>query len=161
MIWLIRHGETEWSLSGKHTGRTDIPLTANGEAQAKHIGERLADHRFAAVWTSPLSRARRTCELAGLGAQAVIDPDLAEWNYGSDEGHTTEEIQRDRPGWLVFRDGPLGGETLDEVALRAHRVIAKARQIEGDVAIFAHGHFLRISAPAGLACNPQPGGYSR
>jgi probable phosphoglycerate mutase len=158
MIWLIRHGETEWSLSGQHTGSTDIPLTLNGEAQARWIGERLAGHAFAAVWTSPLTRARRTCELAGLSAQAVIDPDLTEWNYGSDEGRTTEEIQRDRPGWLVFRDGPLGGETIEDVALRARRVIAKASEVKGDVALFAHGHFLRILGACWIRLQPSAGG---
>ncbi|HXJ44002.1 MAG TPA: histidine phosphatase family protein [Bryobacteraceae bacterium] len=158
MIWLIRHGETEWSLSGQHTGTTDVPLTANGEAQAKRLGERLAHHNFAAVRVSPLLRARRTCEIAGLGAQAVVDPDLMEWNYGAYEGLTSARIQRDRPGWEVFRDGPLHGESIEDVAVRARRVIAKASQAEGDVALFAHGHLLRILGACWIRLQPSVGG---
>ena len=158
MIWLIRHGETEWSLTGQHTGWNDIPLTATGEAQARHLGERLAGRQFAAVWTSPLQRARRTCELAGYGEQAIADGDLKEWNYGDYEGRTLADIRCERPGWLVFRDGPLNGETLEEVAVRANRVIAKASEVKGDVALFAHGHLLRILAACWIRLNPSVGG---
>jgi broad specificity phosphatase PhoE len=155
MIWLIRHGETEWSLSGAHTGRTDIPLTPAGEESARAIGRELGGREFALVLTSPLSRAIRTCELAGFGEHAQIDPNLAEWNYGEYEGLTTEQIRKQHPGWFLFRDGVPGGETIGQVAARAHDVVDRAAQIEGDVALFAHGHILRILATCWLGLPPE------
>jgi probable phosphoglycerate mutase len=155
-VFAIRHGETAWSLSGQHTGTTDIPLTDNGRRLAERLRPMLAKETFALVLVSPMQRARETCEIAGLGAQAVIDPDLSEWNYGAYEGRTTEEIRREAPGWELFVDGSPGGETPDEVGARADRVIARARQAGGKVALFAHGHILRvvgarwIGSPAGL-----------
>lgn len=154
-LWLIRHGETAWSLSGAHTGRTDLPLTPRGEAKARAIGEKLSGHDFAAVLTSPLQRARRTCELAGLGAQAQIDPNLQEWNYGEYEGLSTADIRRQRPGWSLFRDGVLGGETIAQVAVRGQAVIDRALKADGDVALFAHGHILRILAACWLGVAPE------
>ena len=151
---MIRHGETAWSLSGAHTGRTDIPLTPAGEQRAVKVGETLRGHNFALVLTSPLERARRTCELAGFGANAQIEPNLAEWDYGAYEGKTTADIQRERPGWSLFRDGTQGGETIDEVALRARAVIARAVAANGDVALFAHGHILRILTAGWLELPP-------
>ncbi|HEX4274775.1 MAG TPA: histidine phosphatase family protein [Bryobacteraceae bacterium] len=156
-IWLIRHGETEWSLSGAHTGRTDLPLTAEGERKARALRERLAGHKFALVLTSPLVRARRTCELAGFGAVAQLEPGLMEWDYGAYEGRTTDDIHRDRPGWSLFRDGVPGGETLEQVARRAGAVIERscaATDSGGDVALFAHGHILRILAACWLGLPP-------
>jgi probable phosphoglycerate mutase len=155
MLWLIRHGETAWSLSGAHTGRTDIPLTREGEERAKGIAAKLAGQQFALVLCSPLQRARRTCEISGFGAQARIDPDLLEWDYGSYEGRTTAEIRRDRPDWVLFRDGVPGGETMAQVAVRAERVIAAALEAEGDVALFAHGHILRILTACWLGLPPE------
>ena len=157
MIWLIRHGETEWSLSGAHTGRTDIPLTPNGEESARAIGKELAGQEFELVLTSPLKRARRTCELAGYGEHAQVDPNLAEWNYGSYEGLTSDQIRAQRPGWFVFRDGVVGGETIGQVAARAHDVIDRAVQTQGDVALFAHGHILRILTACWLGLPPEDG----
>jgi probable phosphoglycerate mutase len=155
MLWLIRHGETAWSLSGAHTGRTDIPLTAMGEERASKIGGRLAGQKFALVLVSPLQRARRTCELAGYGAQAVVTPDLLEWNYGSYEGRTTDEIRSERPGWSLFRDGVPEGETIEEVAVRARRAIERAAAADGDTALFAHGHILRILTACWLGLPPE------
>ena len=143
-LWIVRHGETEWSASGRHTSRTDVPLTRPGEEQAAGLRERLAGIAFALVLTSPRRRALETCRLAGFGGRAIVDDDLAEWDYGADEGRTTAEIRRDRPGWTIWRDGPSGGETIDQVAARAERVIARARAADGDVLAFAHGHLLRI-----------------
>ena len=143
-VFAIRHGETAWSLSGQHTGTTDIPLTDNGRRLAERMRPVLAGHAFGLVLCSPMQRARETCELAGLGAAAVIEPDLAEWNYGEYEGITTAKIQETRPGWLIFRDGCPGGESPEQVAARADRVIARARAAYGDVALFAHGHVLRV-----------------
>ena len=140
----IRHGETAWSLSGQHTGTTDIPLTDNGRRLAERMRPVLAKESFSLVLCSPMQRARDTCELAGLGAAAVIEPDLAEWNYGEYEGITTAKIQETRPGWQIFRDGCPGGESPEQVAARADRVIARARAAYGDVALFAHGHVLRV-----------------
>jgi probable phosphoglycerate mutase len=145
-IYLLRHGETEWSLNGKHTGVTDIPLTEKGRTAAQLLQPILAKETFALVLTSPLSRARETCELAGLGKRANVDPDLIEWNYGEYEGLTTETIRLTRPGWSVFRDGCPGGESPDQVAARADRVLVKIRETEGNVALFAHGHILRVLA---------------
>jgi broad specificity phosphatase PhoE len=152
---LIRHGETEWSLSGAHTGRTDIPLTPNGEAKARALAPKLAGHPFALVLTSPLQRARRTCELAGLGAGAQLEPNLEEWNYGEYEGLSSDDIHRNRPGWNPFDDGFPGGETIDQVAARAQDVIRRALKAEGDVALFAHGHILRILSACWLSLRPS------
>jgi probable phosphoglycerate mutase len=157
MLWLIRHGETEWSLSGAHTGRTDIPLTAAGEESARNVGRELAGQQFSLVLTSPLQRALRTCELAGYGDQAQVDPNLSEWDYGSYEGRTSEDIQKQRPGWSIFRDGVEGGETIGQVAARALDVIDRAVQTEGDVALFAHGHILRILTACWLGLPPEDG----
>jgi len=143
-VFLIRHGETAWSLTGQHTGTTDIPLTDNGRRCAERLRPVLAKEAFARVFVSPMQRARETCELAGLGAAAVIDPDLAEWNYGEYEGLTPKQIYKQAPGWLIFRDGCPGGEMPEQVAARADNVIARARAVEGNVALFAHGHMLRV-----------------
>jgi probable phosphoglycerate mutase len=145
-VFAIRHGETAWSLSGQHTGTTDIPLTDNGRRLAERMRPVLAKQAFALVLCSPMQRARETCELAGLGNKAVIDHDLAEWNYGEYEGLTPRQIHESAPGWLIFRDGCAGGESPEEVAARADRVIARARVVDGDVALFAHGHVLRVLA---------------
>ena len=145
-LWLIRHGETTWSLSGAHTGRTDLPLTPQGEAKARALGSKLSGHRFALVLTSPLQRARKTCELAGLDGQSLIEPNLLEWDYGEYEGLSTADIRSKRPDWSLFRDGVPGGETLDQVATRGEAVIQRALKAGGDVALFAHGHILRILA---------------
>lgn len=154
-IWLIRHGETEWSLSGAHTGRTDIPLTANGRRVAEAVGLRLAGHRFAMVLTSPLERARETCRLAGFGALAQVDPDLREWDYGEYEGRTTQEIRRENPQWNLWVDGVPRGETLEQVADRAQAVISRVEDVQGDVALFSHGHLLRILTAVWLGLDPQ------
>ena len=143
-VYLIRHGETAWSLSGQHTGRSDIPLTPNGEAVAKRIRDRLAGLSFDHVLSSPLSRARRTAELAGFSP--TLDPDLQEWDYGDFEGKTSAEIRQIQPGWLLFRDGPRGGETIPQIAARVDRVVEKLRGLSGNVLVFAHGHFLRVLA---------------
>ncbi|MGA8709146.1 MAG: histidine phosphatase family protein [Steroidobacteraceae bacterium] len=145
-LYLIRHGETAWSQSGQHTGRTDIPLTARGEAQARRAGERLRELQFTAVLTSPLQRARRTCELAGLNAPAQVDEALREWDYGQYEGLTSAEIRQRQRRWDVFRDGCPGGETPPEVSARADGVLERLRQLDGCVAVFSHGHFLRSLA---------------
>jgi broad specificity phosphatase PhoE len=145
-IYLARHGETEWSLSGQHTGRTDIPLTERGERNARSLGQRLKGTAFAHVLTSPLQRARRTCELAGFAAHAQVDGDLVEWDYGDYEGQRTADIRKERPDWVLFRDGCPGGETLAAVGARADRLIARLRSYLGDVLLFSHGHFLRILA---------------
>lgn len=140
----IRHGETEWSLNGRHTGTTDIPLTDNGRRLAELLRPALSPRAFALVLVSPLQRARETCRLAGVGAHAIIEPDLAEWNYGKYEGLTPKEIDQQAPNWLIFRDGCPDGETPEQVGARADRVIARARAVQGDVALFAHGHVLRV-----------------
>jgi probable phosphoglycerate mutase len=140
-LYLVRHGETEWSLSGRHTGRTDIPLTAHGEDQARQLAPWLTQIQFSHVLTSPRQRARRTCALGGLGASAAIEPDLAEWDYGDYEGKLTSDIREERPDWNIFRDGCPGGEMPDQVAIRADRLIARLRAMEGNVALFSHGEF--------------------
>jgi broad specificity phosphatase PhoE len=142
--FLVRHGETEWSASGQHTGVTDLPLTDKGRQVAKRLRPVLADESFALVLTSPLVRARETSELAGLSDGAVVEPDLSEWRYGEYEGLTPKQIHERRPGWLIFRDGCPGGESPDEVGARADRVIARVRETAGDVALFAHGHIFRV-----------------
>ncbi len=146
LIYLVRHGETAWSFSGQHTGRTDIPLTNSGEEQAQKLVQRLGDIPFQYVWTSPSRRARRTCEIAGFQANGQIDADLAEWDYGAYEGQTTHEIQSKRPGWFLFRDGCPSGENLADVGVRALRVVQRAQAIGENVLIFSHGHFLRVLA---------------
>jgi probable phosphoglycerate mutase len=143
-VYVVRHGETTWSLSGQHTGVTDIPLTENGRAVARRLQPILAKPSFALVLTSPLSRARETCELAGFGDRAVVERDLMEWNYGEYEGLTPKQIHAKRPGWMIFRDGCPGGETPEEVGARADRAIARVRAAPGDVALFAHGHIFRV-----------------
>lgn len=145
-LFAIRHGETEWSLSGQHTGTTDIPLTDNGRRLAERLQPVLAKETFALVLVSPMQRAHETCELAGLGDKAVVDPDLLEWNYGEYEGLTPKQINEVAPGWLIFRDGCPGGEVPEQVGARVDRVIARAREIAGDVALFSHGHVLRVLA---------------
>jgi broad specificity phosphatase PhoE len=143
-VFLVRHGETEWSLNGRHTGVTDLPLTERGRAVARRLRPILADRSFALVLTSPLGRARETSELAGLAERAVIEPDLKEWNYGEYEGLTPQQIEQKRPGWQIFRDGCPGGETPAQIGVRVDRVIATARAAPGDVALFAHGHVFRV-----------------
>lgn len=144
IVYIIRHGETEWSLNGQHTGVTDIPLTENGRTLAKLLQPVLAKESFALVLTSPLQRARETCKLSGLGDQANVDTNLMEWNYGEYEGITSRQIHETVPGWLVFNDGAPGGETPEQIGARADRVIAKVRSVRGVVALFAHGHILRV-----------------
>lgn len=145
-IYLIRHGETEWSRSGQHTGLTDIPLTAHGESQAQELGQRLRDISFTRVFTSPRQRARRTCELAGFAPVAETESDLVEWNYGDYEGKRTVDIKKERPDWNLFRDGCPSGESPAHVSDRADRFIARLRALEGNVALFSHGHFGRALA---------------
>ena len=153
-LWLIRHGETEWSLSGAHTGRTDLPLTPRGQRRAALMGRCLKGRRFALVLTSPLERARETCRIAGYGQAAQIEPDLREWDYGAYEGRTTADIQRETPGWSLWESGVPGGETIEQVAARARRVIDRAAAAGGDAALFAHGHVLRILAACWLGLAP-------
>ena len=143
-LYLMRHGETAWSLSGQHTGRTDIPLTEQGEQDARKLADRLRTVKFSRVFTSPLQRARRTCELAGLGNLAEIEPDLAEWDYGEYEGQRPTDLRKARPEWNVFRDGCPGGELPAQISERADRLIARLRTLEGNIAIFSHGHFGRV-----------------
>lgn len=157
-ILLVRHGETEWSRSGRHTGRTDLPLTEEGELAAKAIGKVLAGRALIA-WTSPLQRARETCRLAGLGADARVDEDLREWDYGVYEGRTTLDIRKETPDWSVWLSPLTGGESLEEVATRARRVIERALATEGNVALFAHGHILRILAACWIGLPPITGRY--
>jgi broad specificity phosphatase PhoE len=157
VIWLARHGETAWSLSGQHTGLTDLPLLERGERNARQLGQRLRGLQFAKVFTSPLQRAAHTCELAGFGAVAEIDRDLVEWNYGDYEGRTSAEIHGERPDWQLFRDGCPGGESPSEVGARADRVVGRVRAIEGDVLIFSSGHFLRVLASRWLGLEAAGG----
>jgi len=144
LVVLVRHGETEWSRTGKHTGRVDVPLDPAGEEQARWIERRLHEWHFAQVLTSPLLRARRTCEIAGFAAVAQVDADAQEWDYGQYEGRTTDDIRLERPGWNIWHDGVVGGETIEDVGRRAERVMGRIQAVTGDVALFAHGHFLRI-----------------
>jgi probable phosphoglycerate mutase len=154
---LVRHGQTAWSLSEQHTGRTDVPLTDVGRRQATELGPRLGGWRFARVLTSPLTRALDTCRLAGFGDAAEVDDDLAEWDYGDYDGRRTLDIRDERPGWDVWIDGVPGGETVEEVGRRAQRVIDEVRDTEGDVALFAHGHLLRILAARWIGLPPDAG----
>jgi broad specificity phosphatase PhoE len=155
-LWIVRHGETEWSLAGRHTGRTDLPLTPEGERQASALGPILR-RRFALVLTSPLRRARDTCRLAGFGDVAQAEPDLAEWDYGRYEGKTSREIDELDPGWTIWAGVVPGGETAGEVAVRADRVIARATSALGDVLLFAHGHLLRVLAARWVGLAPSEG----
>jgi len=157
-IVLVRHGETAWSRSGRHTSRTDLPLTWSGRQRAKRIGAALAGRTFAVVLSSPSLRARETCRLAGLGGRAEVRDDLREWDYGEYEGRTTPDIRRERPGWLLWRDGAPGGEDAAAVAARADRVIGELREAPGDVAVFAHGHVLRVLAARWCGLGPEAGG---
>jgi probable phosphoglycerate mutase len=156
-VFAIRHGETAWSLSGQHTGRTDLPLTDNGRRLALQMGRLLAGEAFALVLVSPMQRARQTCDLAGLGESALVEQDLAEWDYGAYEGLTPGQIRRSAPQWLIFRDGCPGGEAPEEVGARVDRVLARVRAAEGDVALFGHGHVLRVLAARWLGL-PAGGG---
>jgi len=156
-IWLVRHGETAWSLSGAHTGLTDIPLTPNGQLQALAIAQRLQGRSFSLVLSSPLQRARETCRLAGYSDCAEIEPDLLEWDYGAFEGLSTPEIRQSHPNWNLWNDGVPEGETVEQVGERAHRVITRCAEAHGDVALFAHGHLLRILAATWLGLPPDCG----
>ncbi|MFO1413120.1 MAG: histidine phosphatase family protein [Burkholderiales bacterium] len=158
VVYLARHGETEWSRAGRHTGRTDLPLTEKGERDARALGARLAGIPFVRVFASPLQRAARTCELAGFGAVAQSDPDLVEWNYGDYEGRRTAEIAAERPGWNLFRDGCPNGEKVDAVGERADRVIARVRAAGGDVLLFSSAHLLRILTARWLGLPAAGGG---
>ena len=156
-LWLVRHGETEWSRTGQHTGSADIALTAIGEQQAMALKSALSAQPFAKVLVSPLRRARQTCDLAGFGDLAVTTPDLAEWNYGRYEGLTSADIRRQRPGWSIWGQGPEGGESVAEVGVRAARVIESLAQVDGAVVLFAHGHILRILTATWLGLAPDAG----
>ena len=154
IVYLARHGETAWTLSGQHTGLTDLPLTERGERTARRLGERLKGLTFAKVWTSPLQRAARTCELAGFGAVAEVDRDLVEWDYGQYEGRRSAEIRAERPDWQLFRDGCPGGESPGQVSERADRIVRRVRAVSGDVLLFSSGHFLRVLAVRWLGLEP-------
>ena len=159
VLHLVRHGETAWSLSGQHTGLTDLPLTERGEQDARRLGERLRGLTLARVLTSPLQRAARTCELAGFGSAAEVDRDLLEWNYGRYEGRTSAEIHAERPDWDLFRDGCPGGETAAEVGARVDRVIGRVRAVQGDTLLFSSAHVLRVLAARWLGLEPQAARY--
>jgi probable phosphoglycerate mutase len=156
-IWLVRHGETEWSRTGRHTGRTDVPLTARGEREAATLRQRLGGRAFSLVLASPLQRAWETCRLAGYAEQARRTDDLLEWDYGAYEGRTGAEIREQTPGWLIWTDGVPGGETAEQVGVRARRVIDQATRAPGDVALFAHGHVLRVLAACWIGLAPREG----
>ncbi len=156
-LWLIRHGETEWSLSGAHTSRTDIPLTARGEERAEKIRDYLAHRAFSLVLTSPLQRARETCRVAGYSAVAQVDENLREWNYGVFEGRTTADIRKEQPDWSIWNSPVPQGETVEQVAARTQKVIDRAIQCGGEVALFAHAHVLRILAATWLGLPPRAG----
>jgi broad specificity phosphatase PhoE len=159
VIYLVRHGETAWTLSHQHTGLTDIPLTERGERDARRLGEHLRAATVKRVFTSPLQRAQRTCELAGFGAGAEIDPDLVEWNYGDYEGRTTAAIRSERPDWDLFRDGCPGGESVAAVGARADRVIARVRALDCNVALFSSGHFMRVLGARWVGLDASGGRY--
>jgi broad specificity phosphatase PhoE len=158
VVYIARHGETAWSISGQHTGRTDLPLTPNGQRNAARLGERLKGLTFAKVFTSPLERAARTCELAGFKAVAETDPDLVEWDYGRYEGLRSTEIFAERPDWQLFRDGCPGGESPAQVGERADRVVERVRAVPGNVLLFSSGHFIRVLAARWLAIGPGSAG---
>ena len=157
VICLVRHGETAWSLTGQHTGLSDLPLTERGERAARALVPRLREPRFTLVLTSPLQRAVRTCELAGFGAVAQVDADLCEWNYGAYEGRRTAEIRAERPDWDLFRDGCPGGESAHDVSRRADRIVARVRAAGGNVLLFSSGHFLRVLSARWLGLAPDGG----
>jgi probable phosphoglycerate mutase len=157
LVYLARHGETAWSLTGQHTGLTDLPLTERGERNARQLGGRLKELTFAKVFTSPLQRAARTCELAGFGAIAEVDRDLVEWDYGQYEGRRSQDIHIERPAWRLFRDGCPGGETLEEIGARADRVVSRVRAIDGNVLLFSSGHILRVLAARWLGLDAAAG----
>ena len=159
IVYLARHGETAWSRSGRHTGRTDLPLTEHGEEEARRLGQSLQGLRFAKVFCSPLQRAVRTCDLAGFGAIADRDPDLVEWDYGEYEGRRTVEIHAQRPDWQLFRDGCPGGESLAAIGARAEQVVRRLRAIEGNVLLFSSGHILRVLTARWLGLEPAAGKY--
>ena len=159
IVYLARHGETAWTVSGQHTGLTDLPLTERGERNARRLEERLRGVTFAKVFTSPLQRAMRTCELAGFGSVAEIDRDLLEWNYGEYEGRLTADIHRERSDWQLFRDGCPGGESPNEVGTRADRVVKRVRAVQGDVLVFSSAHFLRVFAARWLGLDAAFGRY--
>jgi broad specificity phosphatase PhoE len=159
IICLARHGETAWSLSGQHTGLSDLPLTERGEINAQRLGQRLQNFTFARVFTSPLRRAARTCALAGFGGKAETARDLLEWNYGQYEGRRTKEIHEERPGWQLFRDGCPGGETPDQVGARADRIVECVRNVPGNVLLFSSGHFLRVLAARWLGFDAEAGRF--
>lgn len=154
IVYLARHGETAWTITGQHTGLTDLPLTERGERNARELGERLSGMAFAKVFTSPLRRAVRTCELAGFAPVAEVDPDLVEWNYGEYEGRRTAEILAERPDWQLFRDGCPGGESPQQVAARADRVVRGVRRVAGDVLLFSSAHFSRVLAARWIDAEP-------
>jgi probable phosphoglycerate mutase len=157
-LYLVRHGETEWAAAGRHTGRTDVPLTTRGEEAARRLGTRLAGRSFARIWTSPAMRATRTAELAGFaGPRAEADPDLWEWDYGAYEGLRAAEIRTRQPGWVIFQHGATGGESPAQVVARADRVIGRAKAVGADVLLFSSGHFLRVLAARWLAFGPEVG----
>jgi broad specificity phosphatase PhoE len=158
-IYLVRHGQTEWSASGKHTGRTDIPLTAAGEEAARRVGDRLHDLSFSAVWSSPSQRALKTCALAGFGTVGVVTEELAEWDYGAYEGMTTKQILVQRPTWSVFRDGCPDGEAASDVASRADLIVSRIRAVAGPILVFSSAHFLRVLAARWLGLAPEAGAY--
>jgi probable phosphoglycerate mutase len=158
-VYLARHGETAWTVSGQHTGLTDLPLTQRGECNARNLGERFKALPFRRVFASPLQRASRTCELAGFGKQADVDRDLVEWNYGDYEGFRTADIRVIRPDWDMFRDGFPGGESLEQISARADRVVRKVRSMNGPVLLFSSGHFLRVLAARWLDLNPEAARY--
>ena len=157
IVYLARHGETAWTLSGQHTGTTDLPLTEHGEQNAVRLGERLKGLTFAKVFTSPLQRARKTCEIAGFGAVTQVEPDLVEWNYGDYEGLTSAQVHATRPDWKLFRDGCPGGESVTQIGARADRVIARVRAIQGDVLLFSSGHILRVLGARWLGMDVSAG----
>ena len=159
IVYLARHGETAWSLTGQHTGLTDLPLTVRGESNALRLRERLRGLTFAKVWASPLQRAMRTCELAGFGVKADVDLDLVEWDYGEYEGRLTADILKERPDWQLFRDGCPGGESPQQVALRADRVVRRVRGVAGNVLVFSSGHFLRMLAARWTGVEPINGKF--
>src|SRR5678816_2241613 len=159
IVYLARHGETAWTLSGQYTGVTDLPLTERGERNARRLGERLRGLTFASVFTSPLQRAKRTCELAGFGAVAEIDRDLVEWNYGDYEGRRSVDVHRQHPDWEIFRDGCPGGESPGQVGARADRAIKRVRAVEGNMLLFSSGHFLRVLAARWLGLEPGAGRF--
>jgi broad specificity phosphatase PhoE len=159
VVYLARHGETAWSLSGQHTGLTDLPLTERGERNARQLGERLQGLTFAKVYTSPLQRASRTCALAGFGAAAEVDRNLLEWDYGEYEGRRSDEILAERPDWELFRDGCPGGETPEQVGARSDRVVSRVRAIQGHVLLFSSGHYLRMLAARWLGLDPEAGRF--